>query len=179
MNRDKKKQKEFYEILENFSLFIRANIQNYYPQKHGIDPDDIFQEVKIKIWKILSNEKKIKNYPSYIKKIINSSIIDQLRKLRRERGIILQEQQNRISEKEINYDMDKTIKIDSKEILGQAVDSLIESRRIVVKLFLLNMRIDEIAIFLNWSKNKTRNLLYRGLADLKRKLITKGINYEK
>jgi RNA polymerase sigma-70 factor (ECF subfamily) len=31
----------------------------------------------------------------------------------------------------------------------------------------LNLTIQEIAGFLNWSQNKTRNLLYRGLADLK------------
>ncbi|MFW6131169.1 MAG: hypothetical protein ACOC5F_01045, partial [Candidatus Aminicenantaceae bacterium] len=58
------------------------------------------------------------------------------------------------------------------------VNSLIESRRKVVKLFLLNMTIDEISTFLNWSKDKTRNLLYRGLSDLKKILKKEGIEYE-
>ena len=53
-----------------------------------------------------------------------------------------------------------------------------ESRRRVVRLFLLNMTLEEIAIFLNWSEAKTRNLLYRGLDDLKRMLKEKGIEYE-
>jgi DNA-directed RNA polymerase specialized sigma24 family protein len=44
---------------------------------------------------------------------------------------------------------------------------LIETRKRAVKLFLLDMSIDEIAEYYNWSRDKTRNLLYRGLADLK------------
>jgi len=42
----------------------------------------------------------------------------------------------------------------------------------------LNMTIEEISIFLKWSKDKTRNLLYRGLSDLKKILREKGIEYE-
>ena len=61
-----------------------------------------------------------------------------------------------------------------KRIVDSALESLIDSRRKVVKLFLLNMTIEEISIFFNWSKNKTRNLLYRGLADLKK--ILKDMN---
>jgi len=58
------------------------------------------------------------------------------------------------------------------------MQSLIESRRRAVKLFLLNMTIEEIAIYLQWSKDKTRNLLYRGLSDLKKTLKEKGIELE-
>jgi len=63
-------------------------------------------------------------------------------------------------------------------MVGEAVESLMDSRRRVVKLFLLNMTLEEISIFLDWSEAKTRNLLYRGLDDLKKKLKEKGIEYE-
>ncbi len=63
-------------------------------------------------------------------------------------------------------------------MIAQALDSILESRRKVVKLFLLNMTIDEIAALFDWSKDKTRNLLYRGLNDLKKILKEKGIEYE-
>jgi len=66
MNWDEKKEKELTEILERFSRFIQAHIQKFNLNKFGLDIDDIFQEVKIKIWKILHNEKKIVNYSSYI-----------------------------------------------------------------------------------------------------------------
>jgi len=178
MNWDEDKLITLETVLERFSRFIQAHIQKYNPQKNGIDPDYIFQEIKIKIWKILRNEKKIKNYSSYIKKIVNSSVIDQLRKSRREEGILFHEKLKEISDRKSFYIMDRAHNSGLKEIIGESVDSLIESRRKVVRLYLLNMTIEEIATLLNWSKDKTRNLLYRGLADLKKKLKENGIEYE-
>lgn len=173
---DLEKLKEFEKILEKFSRFISLHIQKFHPQKSGIDPDDVYQEVKIKIWKVLNNEKPIKNYASYIKKIVDSTLIDQIRKIRREDGVILYEKQKSITENKNQYARNESYSFHHKEILGRGVESLLESRRKVVKLFLLNMTIEEIAIFLNWSKDKTRNLLYRGLADLKKKLKEDGID---
>ena len=74
--------------------------------------------------------------------------------------------------------MSSTSEIDPSEIIGKAIESLMESRRRPVRLFLLNMTLEEIALYLNWSRDKTRNLLYRGLADLKRILKEQGIDYE-
>lgn len=178
MNSDEEKIREFEVIINRFSRFVKANIQKFNVQKNGIDPDDILQEVKIKIWKILEDKKKIKNYASYIRKIVDSSIIDQLRRSKREKGIFINEKHKLVSEQKSNYLTNISNDISAKEIIGRAVDSLIESRRKVVKMFLLNMTIDEIAIYYKWTRDKTRNLLYRGLSDLKKILKEKGIEYE-
>ena len=86
--------------------------------------------------------------------------------------------QKKIAERKSNYNNGKKQETNLKKILGQAVESLIESRRKVVKLYLLNMTLEEIADFFGWSRHKTRNLLYRGLNDLKKMLKDKGIEYE-
>jgi RNA polymerase sigma-70 factor (ECF subfamily) len=180
MNKNKNEARidEFMDIVEQFSQFIRIHIQKFAPQRKGIDPDDILQEVKIKIWNILSNEKKIDNYASYIKKIVNSSVIDHLRRIRREERVLFSEMQRKIAERRSTYNKEKIDDEECKNILRQSVDSLLDSRRKVVKLYLLNMTLEEIAEFFNWSPNKTRNLLYRGLNDLKKILQEKGIEYE-
>lgn len=178
MNKDEKKIKEFESVLEKFSRFVKINIQKFNVYKMGIDPEDISQEVKIKIWKILEDEKKIKNLTSYIRKVVDSSVIDKLRKIKREKIIYIYEKHKWISEQKSNY-LNSILKDDNtKEIINAAIESLIESRRRVVKLFLLNMKIEEIAIYLNWTNDKTRNLLYRGLSDLKKNLKEKGIRLE-
>ena len=178
MDRDEKKIREFEAILNKFSRFVKINIQKFNVQKKGIDPDDILQEVKIKIWKIFEDEKKINNFTSYIRKIVDSSVIDKLRKLKREKGIYIYEKHKWISEQKSNYLHEIYYDDSIKEIVSNAVELLIESRRKAVKLFLLNMTIEEIAAFLKWSKDKTRNLLYRGLSDLKKILKEKGIELE-
>jgi RNA polymerase sigma-70 factor (ECF subfamily) len=173
-----KKNQQFEKIIRKYSHFIWSNILKFHPQKKGIDPDDIFQEVKIKIWKISDSEKQIDNYSSYIKKIVDTTLIDQIRRIRREEGIILREKQKKIAEKVKRYDGDNLDNAFLRKKIGESIDSLLESRQKVVKLYLLSMSIEEISTFLDWSRDKTRNLLYRGLADLKQKLRESGIEYE-
>lgn len=169
---------QFEDLLRNFSNYIRMNIQKFHPQKNGLDPDDIFQEVKIKLWRILNDEKRIGNYSSYIKKIVDSTVIDHIRRCRREKGIFLLEKQKKISETKGRYEDERSQSRPLYDKIGEVVESLIESRKKVVKLYLLNLTIEEISILFDWSKDKTRNLLYRGLADIKRKLRETGIEYE-
>ena len=63
-----------------------------------------------------------------------------------------------------------------KITLEKALNSLLQDRRIVVKLHLAGMSIEEMADFLNWSNNRVRHLLYRGLKDLRVKLNEHGVN---
>ena len=56
MRWDESKDKELAEILDRFSSFIKANIHRYNLPKFGLEIDDILQEIKIKIWKILHHE---------------------------------------------------------------------------------------------------------------------------
>lgn len=178
MDWDKKKDDELRSILERFSGLIRVHIIKFNPQRFGLDPDDISQEIRIKIWRLLHHEKNIRNYPSYIKKIVNSSVIDVLRKWKRDEGIMLLEKQKKVSEIKRDYPASLSLEDNLRDTVAQAVDSLIESRRKVVRLYLLDMTIEEISAFYNWSTNKTRNLLYRGLADLKSILKNKDVDYE-
>lgn len=178
MNWSQLDEKSFENLIERFSGYIRSQIQRFEPQRSGIDPDDLAQEIKIKLWKILKDEKKILNYSSYIKKIVDSTVIDHLRRSRRQEGVLNIEKLKFISEQKSNYFMSIPDEKKHAQTIAHAIDSLMKSRQKVVRLFLLNMTLDEIAIFLNWSKDKTRNLLYRGLSDLKKALKDAGIDYE-
>ena len=179
MKWDEKKEKELEEIFTRFSSFIRSNIYKYNPNKFGFEIDDILQDVKIKLWKIVNDEKKITNYSSYIKKVVDSSIIDHFRKFKREEGVYLFEKSKHIAEYNNTYTSELLYEeMDIKDVIGKAVEGLIETRKKVVKLYLLNMSIEEIALYFNWSNDKTRNLLYRGLSDLKKILKENNIDYE-
>jgi RNA polymerase sigma-70 factor (ECF subfamily) len=157
---------------------MKVQIYKFDPGRFGLDPEDICQEIKIKLWRVLNYEKEIANFPSYIRKIVSSSVIDMLRKLKREQDVFLHEKQKRISEMKIDYLSELSEREHLRDKLAEAIGLLIESRRQAVKLFLLDMTIEEIAAFYGWSRDKTRNLLYRGLADLKRLLQEKDIDYE-
>ena len=175
-SKEKHEEERLQLFLNHFSDFIRIHTLKYNLFKHGIDPDDIIQDIRIKLWKLISSEKKVNNYPSYIKKIVNSSVIDQLRKFRRDEKIVLYEKNKCISESELNYSPEFIRLKNLEDTLNKAINMLKSSRRQVVKLYLLNLNVKEIASYLNWTISKTRNLLYRGLQDLKYILAKMGVD---
>ena len=59
----------------------------------------------------------------------------------------------------------------------EAMARLTESRRLAVGLHLKGMTTDEIADLMEWSELKARNLVYRGLKDLRGELHGAGIEY--
>ena len=56
-----------------------------------------------------------------------------------------------------------------------AIELLPLARRTPVRMYLTGYEREEIAHFLGWTEGKTRNLLYRGLDDLRRHLTAQGI----
>jgi RNA polymerase sigma-70 factor (ECF subfamily) len=163
-------EEKFGQILEAYGPFMNIEVQRFNLSKYGLDPEDILQDVRVRIWQVVCDGRKIISLPAYIKKIISSVVIDQLRKRQRDDGLVHREEQIRISEQKGLYSWEAVRKRAMEEAVGRAVEDLITSRRQVVKLYLLGLTIPEISSYLNWTQNKTRNLLYRGLADLKESL---------
>ena len=115
---EKDRLHEFERLVEKYSRFIESQILQFNPQKNGIDPDDIFQEVKIKLWNVLIDEKKIYSYSSYIKKIVNSCVIDQIRKSKREEGVISNEKRKQISDRRSYYKKHNSSESKLKNMVG-------------------------------------------------------------
>jgi RNA polymerase sigma factor (sigma-70 family) len=163
-------EEEFGRILEAYGQFMSIEVQRFNLSKYGLDHEDILQDVRVKIWQVVSDKRRIISLPAYIKKIISSAVIDQLRKRQRDDSLLRREEQIRIAEQKDLYSWEALRKKAMEQAVGRAVEKLISSRRQVVKLYLLSLSIPEISSYLNWTHNKTRNLLYRGLSDLKEAL---------
>jgi RNA polymerase sigma-70 factor (ECF subfamily) len=63
-------------------------------------------------------------------------------------------------------------------VVARAIDTISPNRRPVVRMYLAGYPREEIASLLGWSEAKTRNLLYRGLDDLRSRLQEQGIGPE-
>ncbi len=164
------REEKFKKILDIYAPYMSFQVQRFNLLKYGLDPEDILQDVRIRIWKLICSERTILNPASYIRRIINSAVIDQLRKRRRDDSLYLHERQKHVSEQNFPYHGEGIQKKAFEETVGRAVEQLMDSRRQVVKLYLLNLNIQEIASYMNWSLDKTRNLLYRGFADIRKSL---------
>jgi RNA polymerase sigma factor (sigma-70 family) len=171
-------EKEFLQVVENYAAYMRHQVLRYDLQKYGLDPEDILQEVRIRLWRVIRSEKTIVSPASYIRRTVSSAVIDQLRKRHRDEDLIYHEKHKQISERAFPFLGEGYQQKLLEETVGKAVERLLDSRRQVVKLYLLNFNIREIACFLNWSHDKTRNLLYRGLEDIRKSMKNMEIDHE-
>jgi RNA polymerase sigma factor (sigma-70 family) len=149
------------------------------------DVEDVLQEVRIRLWRAHSggggreSEQIDLVSASYVYRTAVSAAIDLLRR-RRARGaeltVTLDEAEEPISDA-----ADPTRSVEQSELatqLAQAIDAITPSRRPVLRMYLAGNSREEIAALMGWSEPKTRNLLYRGLSDLRERLTEMGIQCE-
>ena len=144
----------------------------------GDDVDELEQEVRLRLWKALRTGEKIGVAPaSYVQQTARSAAIDLFRRRRARREEPIPDVPGR--EPMIAAGVENQLAgRDLAASLDRALAELVTSRRGVVRMHLAGYPRQEIANLMGWSEAKTRNLLYRGLDDLRRQLATMGIGPE-
>jgi RNA polymerase sigma factor (sigma-70 family) len=132
--------------------------------------DELTQEVRIRVWRALEGdpENHATLASSYVYRTVMSAALDLLRRRRSAR-----ESRSVSLDHATELPTTRSSSSDEGELVGaldRALITLPISRRVAVRLHLDGRSRDEIAAIMGWSEAKTRNLLYRGLDDLKRVL---------
>lgn len=157
-------------ILDEMAISIRNIIYDSFPGTTLQEREDIEQEAKLKIWRMASNGKKIVNFRSYLWKVVYTTALD-----------IIEDRMQNMSEEEIQRAIESTHPTrfceacpefhwqheEMKMKLNKTVAMLPARRRSVVRLWLADMNLEEIAAYLGWGGNQVRHLLYRGIEELK------------
>jgi RNA polymerase sigma-70 factor (ECF subfamily) len=180
---------EFNAILEKYGAFLRQTIARICPKDLGIQFDDIEQEARLRLWRAIEAEREINFHGSYIYKIVVSVTINAIQRAKSRR----EEQLHLVKEEEDEAAADAQpitlttgeenspeAQAEREELLRkveEAMARLPENRRLAVGLHLKGMTTDEIADLMGWSEPKARNLVYRGLKDLRGALRDAGIEY--
>lgn len=152
--------------------------------RHGLgdgDVDTLMQDVRIRIWRALKNSENISGAPaSYVYRTAMSAAVDMIRRRRALRetavesvDLVPEVRTMAISGRDARPD-EAVESREALELLARAIDGLSDSRRPVVRMHLAGYHRTEIADLLGWTEAKTRNLLYRGLADLREALERLG-----
>jgi RNA polymerase sigma-70 factor (ECF subfamily) len=133
--------------------------------------DSVIQDVRIRLWRALDrpDENRTDLPPSYVYKATVSAVIDFLRRRRTERR--LQTVPIDAVQASLTAEAAETPRLEPlAEALGRALARLGPDRRVAVRLHLKGRDRGAIAAFTGWSEARTRNLLYRGLTDLRNAL---------
>jgi len=139
--------------------------------------DDIVQNAMLRLLEIERKGELNPSLPaSYLWKVAYTATIDQIRRVRRRPEEPLDPT---ALEARVEMAGDPTLQERARWDLGRTVrrclDDMQERRRLIVGLHLLGHELSECARLSGWRFNQVRNLLYRGLADLRRCLVSKGI----
>jgi RNA polymerase sigma factor (sigma-70 family) len=163
-------------VLERF-----GDVARHAGAAHGLrgdDLDEVMQDVRIRIWKAATGVGKLETLTSaYVYRAAVSAALDLMRRRRARREESIGDEVDGhalAAHPAANADA----RLASEETLAaidHAVDGIPASRRAVVRMHLQGYDRAEIAALLGWSEAKTRNLLYRGLEDLRRRLIARGM----
>jgi RNA polymerase sigma factor (sigma-70 family) len=144
------------------------------------DVDEVMQQVRIRLWQARGESEQISQAPaSYVYRTAVSAALDMLRRRRTQRAerTLSMEDPGVVVPSTASPERD----LESSELAAQvarAIESIPATRRPVVRMYLAGHPREEIASLLGWSEAKTRNLLYRGLSDLRTRLSAQGIGWE-
>jgi RNA polymerase sigma factor (sigma-70 family) len=140
------------------------------------DVDEVMQEVRVRLWKALGSSERIAAVnTSYVYQAAMSAACDLIRKRRGDRMVSVQEQSESVA---TMTSPGPDTRYERKE-LGQqirlALEELGANQRPVVRMYLAGYPQRQIQALLGWTEAKTRNVLYRGVAQLRTTLSRKGI----
>lgn len=170
--------------MAEFGTLLRQAVSRACPRDRGIQLADVEQDARIRLWRALQSEREIKDLASYIYKIGVTATIDAVRraKARREDQLADGAPDDEREPTPIPSRDDSPEDVAAGRLLAGAVDTAIAKlavkRRQTVALHLQGLTTREIGQVLGWSEPKARNLVYRGLADLREELRKMGIDYE-
>lgn len=147
--------------------------------------EEVFQEVRIRLWKALGDPGRIATVKaSYVHRATLSAALDLIRR-RRERERPLDALESEVAggrhlahaaTPAIRSPEGELVRSRLRDAMAAALATLPERRRVPVRMHLSGYGILEIAGILGWTEPTARNLLYRGMADLRRELIRLGVS---
>jgi len=145
----------------------------------GSDLDELVQEVRIRLWRSRASGELIAIVgASYMYRTAVTAALTVIRRRRmRTSGSneTLMERHEMVADAGTGTPDTALVSSELAAEIERALETLAPARAPVVRLFLSGYSREEIADLFGWSEGKTRNLLYRGLADLRETLSERGI----
>jgi len=179
-------QERFQDLLDEMGELLRRVIARNCPKHLGLDPEDFEQEVRLRIWRLVQDRGQVEHHRSYLYRVAMNATVDAIRKVKRRREDSLSSAQTREAvEHESATALDaigRTEGISGQGLILQAVEhclsGLRERRGLAARLYLQGFTVPEIADLKCWTRASARNLVFRGMRDLRRCLRTKGYSDE-
>ena len=148
----------------------------------GIDPAEVEQEVLLRVWRALERESELRAPASFLYRVVATALVDAVRRRRaRPEEPLMSESDESGSAREPRAAAPSPEEAARRSELLAVVErqlaALSDRRRLAVRLHLQGFDTTEIGRLAGWSEPSARNLVYRGLEQLRCRLREQGIDY--
>ncbi len=137
--------------------------------------DDIVQAAWMRVQPHLPAEGNAPLAASYLSKVAYSALIDEIRRLRRLRETELDAGHLSADEAPEGDPERQAERRRISDAIRHCLTGLVPDRKSATTLHLLGHSVPDVARLMAWNEKRAENLVYRGLADLRKCLLTRGV----
>jgi len=168
------------ELFATYGARVKRLLVGYGLDKHGIDPADVEQEVRIRLWHAIERDRSGAFHASYIQRVVATTVIDAMRRAEVRAAEPLPETDEGLPEAVLDGPVgpDRSAG-DSERMQGirRCLAEIPERRRLAVTLQLQGFALQEIADLAGIaSVEAARKLVSRGMEELKARLRELGLD---
>jgi RNA polymerase sigma-70 factor (ECF subfamily) len=160
------------DLIATYSRLIRYAVSRVAGPSSPAIEDEVEQKILVALWKAMPPEQIPSTPASYL---YRAAVRETVRTLRRRRDAI----ETEIDEQVRDPTPSPERLAESRELgrsIQEALQTLRPNRRTAVKAHLMGYSAQEIMTMYGWSYNTARNLIARGMADLRHELETRGVH---
>lgn len=165
------------ELFVAYGIRVKRLLQAYGLDKHGIDPADVEQEVRIRLWHALERDRSGAFHASYVQRVVSSTVIDALRRAQVRATEPLPEDDEEptdLGEGPVSPERSAG-DVEKMQGLERCLAEIPERRRLPIVLNLQGFSLQEIADLAGISSvEAARKLVSRGMDELKIRLRDLG-----
>ena len=167
-----------YERLRSELVRVVARIC---PTWLGSRADDLVQVALLRVLEVRrKSEANARISASYLRKTAYSALIDEIRRCRRRREVSLETENGGINPAaETGSPRPDPEEVSAGQEVGRAIREclaqIVRPRRLAAALHLQGHSVPDVGRLMSWAPKKADNLVYRGLADLRECLASKGL----
>jgi RNA polymerase sigma factor (sigma-70 family) len=161
---------EFRRLIERWSGYVRKTLYNLDPRRSESDLEEIEQEIRLRLWQVLSRERTWDKPASFIRSVVLSVAIDAARRRQVRGGGSEHVGLDHLEPWSTGEAIDPTSAIEDRTQLLAVLEALQRvdpEKAEALGLHLQGFTTLEIGNLLGWTEAKARNIVYRSLDALR------------
>lgn len=161
---------EFRRLIERWSGYVRTTLFNLDPRRSAADLEEIEQEIRLRLWQVLSRERTWDKPASFIRSVVLSVAIDAARRRQVRGGSSEHVGLEHLEPWSSSAGVDPSGAIEDRTQLLAVLETLQREdpeKAEAVGLYLQGFTTLEIGNLLGWTEAKARNIVYRSLDALR------------